>query len=119
MTFIRPRALCFIGALAAVALTLAGCQATLSRDITTFNAAAANDMPTACALVASANAAFQTLAMTGTIKANVISTEKQAYAGASSICVSPGSVNAATGLETLTNAYAAIVAARQATTAVP
>jgi hypothetical protein len=98
---------------AAASLAIAGCQSTLNQDVAQFNAAVASDLPTACALVASANASFQAVAATGTLKASVTATEKQAYAGASSICANPSSVNASTALQTLANAYAAIVQAGQ------
>ena len=72
----------------------------------------ANDLPTACALVSSAWASYQTVVATGTVSAADEATASQAYAAASSICANPGSVNASTALQTLANAYAAVVQAR-------
>jgi len=92
---------------------LAGCQTTLNNDVAQFNAAVANDLPTACAVVSSTWAAYQTVAATGTVSPADQKTVAAAYAGALSICANPGQVNAATALQTLANAYAAIVQARR------
>ena len=113
-SIISPRAIAFVGVFTLGALGLAACQSTLNNDLAQFNAAAANDLPTGCALVSSANAAFQTVVATGTIAKKDVALANQAYAAASSICANPSSVNASTALQTLANAYAEIVQAQHA-----
>jgi hypothetical protein len=105
------RLLACFAALCAAA-PIAGCQTTLNSDIAQFNAAVANDVPTACALVSSTWAAYQTVAATGTVSASDQKTAAAAYARASSICANAGKVDAATALQTLASAYTAIVQAR-------
>jgi len=102
----------FAGAIALSAIALSGCQTTLQKDIDAFNTIVQQDLPTGCALLASADASFQTVAATGTLTASEIATEKQAYAGVKAICANPSGVNAATALSTLANAYAAIIQAK-------
>jgi hypothetical protein len=103
---------------AAVAATaaspLASCNQQASSDIAAFNTAVNNDLPTACNLVATADAAFQAVAATGTLKAVVVSEEAAAMAGVKTICANPSGVNAANALITLADAYAAIVEAANA-----
>lgn len=105
----------FAGALALATLSLAGCGSTgsngLAGDIAAFNAQVANNLPTACALVAGVDASFQTIAATGNISGAAAADERAAMAGVNSICASQGAVNAATALQTLANAYAAVVEA--------
>lgn len=103
----------------ALALALAGCASTggsggLSADVAAFNAEVANDLPTACALVATADDSFQTVAATGKLSAAALADEKAAMAGVASLCANPSAVNAATALQTLANAYAAVVQAGKA-----
>ncbi|HZZ63818.1 MAG TPA: hypothetical protein VFE63_22085 [Roseiarcus sp.] len=95
----------------ALGLGLAGCEQ-MSQTVSQVNVAIAQDLPTACALVSSAWAAYQTVAVTGTVNAKTQSAASQAFAGAQAICVNPSDVNAPTALPTVANAYAAIVAAR-------
>ena len=109
-----PRAIAFVGVVTLGALGLAACQSTLDNGTAQFNAASANDLPTACALVSSADAAFQTVLATGTVANKDVALANQAYAAASIICANPSSVNASTALQTLANAYAAIVQVRRA-----
>jgi hypothetical protein len=105
----------FAGALALAATLLAGCSATtsttLANDIATFNVEVANNLPAACALLATADASFQTIVATGKVSGAAVSAERVAMAGVNTLCANPSSVNAATGLQTLANAYAAIVEA--------
>lgn len=102
-----------VGALSFAAVPLAGCAPTgnLTNDIATFNTAVANDLPTACALLSTANASFQTIAATGKLSATAVTDETAAMAGVNSICANPSAVSAATALATLANAYAAVVEA--------
>jgi hypothetical protein len=109
-----PRAIAVVAIMTLGALGLTACQSTLNDSVTQFNASVANDLPTACTLVSSADAAFQTAVATGTIGEKNIVLANQAYAAASAICSNPSSVNASTALQTLANAYAAIVQARHA-----
>ncbi len=96
--------------LCAAALGLAGCNsATLNSDIDAFNTAINNDLPTACALIATANASFQAVVASGTISSQVVKEEAAAMAGVKTICANPGAVNASTALITLADAYAAVV----------
>ena len=108
----------FAGALALAALSVAGCNSTgsnsLASDIAAFNAQVANNLPTACALIAGVDASFQTIAATGKISNAAVADERAAIAGVNSICANPGAVNAATALQTLANGYAAVVEASKA-----
>ena len=89
-----------------------GC-AQAQQDIATAQQIMASDLPSACALVASADATFATVVATGTIPAKDVKIEAQAYAGVSAICANPASVaNPATALQSIANAYAAVVKAR-------
>lgn len=108
----------FAGAVALATLALASCSSTgsngLAGDIAAFNAQVANNLPTACALIASVDASFQTIVATGKISGAAVADERAAIAGVNSVCANPGAVNAATALQTLANAYAAVVEAGKA-----
>ena len=95
----------------ALGLGLAGCQQ-MSQTVSQVNATIAADLPTACALVSSGWASYQTVFATGAVNAKTQSVASQAYADARAICANPSSVNANAALQTVANAYAAIVAAR-------
>jgi|SRR5271154_18555 len=101
------------GALALAAIWLAGCsaatQTAINSDIQTFNSQVANNLPTACALLSAADASFQTVAAAGKLSKSAVADESAAMAGVNSICANPRAVNAATALQTLASAYAAIV----------
>jgi hypothetical protein len=101
-----------LGVAVAAAALPAGCNQ-IQQQIVSAQQIMASDLPTACALVAQADAAFQTIAATGTIPAKDQKIEAQAYAGVSAICANPASVaNPATALQSIANAYAAVVKAR-------
>ena len=103
-----------LAAVAATISSLPSCNQQAASDIAAFNAAVNNDLPTACALIASADAAFQAVAATGTVDPKVVSAESAAMAGVKTICANPSAVNAATALITLADAYAAVVEAAKA-----
>jgi hypothetical protein len=107
------RTLASAGALALAAIWLAGCtaatQTAIDNDIQTFNGQVANHLPIACALLSTADASFQTIAATGKLSKSAVADESAAMAGVNSICANPQAVNAATALQTLASAYAAIV----------
>jgi len=96
------------------AASLPSCQQQAASDIAAFNTAVNNDLPTACALIASADAAFQAVAAAGTLKAAVVNEEAAAMAGVKTICANPSAVNASTALITLADAYAAVIEAAKA-----
>lgn len=95
----------------ALGLGLAGCEQ-MSQTVSQVNVAIAQDLPTACALVSSAWTAYQTVVATGTVNAKTQSAASQAYTGAQAICANPSGLNASTALQTVADAYAALVAAR-------
>ena len=113
-----------IAASAAIAsLMLAGCQTTqpggtssvsVPSLVARFNAAAAQDVPAACALEASTYASFATAAAVSGPVAKYASTAAKAHAAAAAICANPGSVTAASALQTLANGYVAYMQAMQA-----
>lgn len=100
------------GALGLAALSLGACQTSLATLNSNIATTASNDLPALCTLAASAHASFATIAATGTLKASLIATEAQAWAGANSICAAPPS-DVGTAMASLANAYAAIVAAKK------
>ena len=102
-----------LGALALASASLVGCAGGISlgginaKIATTAQA----DLPTLCTLAASAHASFATVAATGTLKPALVSAEAQSWAAASSICANPPT-DIGTAMASLSNAYAAIVAAK-------
>ena len=110
--------LALTGALALASISLAGCSSTgsnsLGADIANFNAQVASNLPAACALIAGADASFQTIAATGKVSNIAVADERVAMAGVNSICANPSAVNAASALQALANAYVAVVEAGKA-----
>ena len=110
----------FLGAIScALALSLSGCNSTsgttgtasLTASIAAFNTQVQADLPTACALLSTADTTFQTVGSAGQISAAAVKSEKAAMAGVASICANPSAVSAATALPLIANAYVAVVAA--------
>ncbi|WP_036838340.1 hypothetical protein [Pleomorphomonas oryzae] len=91
-------------------VALAACQTT----VTKIDDAIAKNLPTACAALDTAHAAFVAVSTTGKIKASIVTKEAAAYAGVAAICADPSSVSTSTALVKVATAYAAVVNALKA-----
>jgi hypothetical protein len=94
-------------------IPLAGCQVT---SVASIDEQIAADLPTICALSSTADVSFQVIIAAvnrGTkpvVNQKIINLEADAMAAVNSICTDPSKVSAATALQTVAKAYAAVVA---------
>jgi hypothetical protein len=98
-------------AVALLAAPLAACDLTATNQKISDTAAA--DLPTICALAASAHASFATAAATGTLKPDLVAKEATAFDVLNGICNSPPK-DIAGVMTSVANSYAIIVAANAA-----
>lgn len=94
--------------IALAALSLASCSTT---DTVKIDAAIQKNLPTACAGLNAAHAAFSAFAVTGKVKEKTVAREQAAYAGVRVICANPGNATAATALVSVVQAYVIVSAA--------
>ncbi|SER05061.1 hypothetical protein SAMN05216548_110153 [Faunimonas pinastri] len=92
-----------------VAMVAGGCAAD---STTSIDAAIADNLPTACAAITTADAAFQTVIATGTVGKSTMEKETVAMAAINAICADPTTVSSpAAALQTAAQAYVAVIKA--------